>query len=363
VSAIKIIAEAGVNHNGSVELAKNLVDAARHAGADFIKFQTFTADSHIAPDASCAEYQSRNIGKGQTMLEMVRQLELPFAAFAEIKEYCDAHHISFISTPYDQESVNFLATIDVPFFKIPSGELTNAPLLLHVARQGKPMIASTGMATVDEIERALGVLAFGLLSPAASNISEGAFTEALASANGRKCLRENVTLLHCVTEYPAPMEQLNLNAIATLREKFQLSVGYSDHSAGTIAPIAAAAMGAVIIEKHLTMDHELEGPDHKASLEPQEFSKMVRDIRAIEAALGDGEKVPGPAESKNIPLVRRSLFAAAAIKRGELFSDRNLIAKRPGTGVSPFDYWKLIGGAANRDYRADEMIDFDANGI
>lgn len=361
MSAIKIIAEAGVNHNGSVELAKNLVDAARHAGADFIKFQTFTADSHIAPDASCAEYQSRNIGKGQTMLEMVRQLELSFDSFAEIKEYCDAHKISFISTPYDRESVNFLATLDVPFFKIPSGELTNAPLLLHIARQGKPMIISTGMATLAEISRALGVLAFGILEPADCDISQTAFIDALESSAGRDCLRGNAILLHCVTEYPAPFEELNLKAILTLADTFGLPVGYSDHSAGIAAPVAAAAMGAVMIEKHLTTSHDLKGPDHKASLEPHDFAEMVRQVRAIETAMGNGEKIPGPAEAMNIPLVRRSLFAAAVIKKGELFSERNLTTKRPGTGRSPFDYWQLIGTTASRDYRADEMIDA-ANG-
>jgi N-acetylneuraminate synthase len=356
-NAVKIIAEAGVNHNGDIRLAKRLVDAAHEAGANFIKFQTFRADSHIAPDALCAGYQTRNMGKTQSMIDMVRRLELPLEAFRKIRDHADKRGIVFISTAYEPESIDFLNSLSVPFFKIPSGELTNAPLLLHFARQNRPIAMSTGMADLEEIDRALAVLAYGFTEPPCEVPSRAAFARAAKDPIAWSKVQNWVTLLHCVTEYPAPENQLNLRAIASLQQVFGLPVGYSDHSLGTTAPIAAVALGAVMIEKHLTLDCGLEGPDHRASLEPDAFALMVEGIRATEAAMGTGVKVPGAAEAENIPIVRRSLYAAQLIRRGESFTAENLTAKRPGTGRSPYDYWDLLGSPAGRDYRADEMID------
>lgn len=357
---VTIVAEAGVNHNGSLDMAMRLVDAAAESGADFVKFQTFRSESSLSANVPLADYQVANAGDANSMLKMVKNLELPFDDFLRLRDACKIKGIGFLSTGFDRESVAFLHELGVPFFKVASGELTNAPLLLQIAGFGRPVAVSTGAANIEDIQMALGCLAFGFLGLPETEASIESFQNAFRSDEGQSHLRDKITLLHCTTEYPAPFDELNLRAIATLRESFGLRVGYSDHSLGITAPIAATAMGAVMIEKHFTLDRNLDGPDHQASLEPHDLVAMVREIRAVETALGNGEKVPGPAESKNRTLVRKSLVAAIPIKSGEMFSETNLIAKRPGSGLSPFALWSLIGRTAGRGYEADEQIDMDA---
>ncbi|MCC8062421.1 MAG: N-acetylneuraminate synthase [Rikenellaceae bacterium] len=334
-----IIAEAGVNHNGSLDLARQLIDAAAEAGVDYVKFQTFRADKLVTRAARKADYQARNIGgDDNSQYAMLKALELSPEDHAELISYCAAKGVKFFSTAFDLPSIDFLNTLGpdrkgLPLWKVPSGEITNFPYLRAIGRTGKPVILSTGMATLAEIEQAVGVLTrFG--TP-----------------------RDGITLLHCTTEYPAPKEQVNLRAMVTMREHFGMPVGYSDHTEGIEIPVAAVAMGAAVIEKHFTLDRTLPGPDHKASLEPAELCEMVRQIRHVEAAMGDGVKEPALAERPNIPIARKSIVAARPIAKGELFTDENLTAKRPATGMSPMLWETVIGKTAGRDFEADEAIE------
>jgi N-acetylneuraminate synthase len=354
---IFIIAEAGVNHNGSLDHALELVDAASAAGADAVKFQTFKADRIATGSAPKARYQLGTTMRSESQRDMLRKLELDPAAHRELIRRCRQKRIAFLSTPFDLESLHLLVKIlKVPRIKISSGDVTNAPLLLEAARFKKPVILSTGMATLGEIEEALGVLAFGYLreqrKPALAR-----FREAFGSAPGREALEANVILLHCTTEYPAPFHEVNLRAMDTLGSAFGLPIGYSDHTDGITVAVAAAARGAVVIEKHFTLDRLLPGPDHKASLEPGAFRYMVEAIRQVERALGSPLKAPSAGERVNRPIVRKSVVAARAIRRGEPFSEENLAVKRPGTGPSPMTLWKIIGRRAARDYSPDEVID------
>ena len=351
-----IIAEAGVNHNGSVDRALQLIDVAAAAGADIVKFQTFKSEAVISRFAAKAAYQVKTTGSEESQLEMVKKLELDAAAHKLLVAHCAKRSIQFLSTPFDSESLDFLVEqLDIQKIKIPSGEITNGPLLLKAALTGRPVILSTGMSTLGEIEAALGVLSFGYLRGGDSP-SLAAFEKAYYSSEAREMLQRNVVLLHCTTEYPAPVAEVNLRAMTTLRLAFGLPVGYSDHTEGIAIPIAAVALGATTIEKHFTLDRNLPGPDHKASLEPTELAAMVTAIRQVEKALGNGIKIPSESELKNKPIARKSLVASRTIKAGETFSEENLTAKRPGHGVSPMDYWDYLGKAATRDYGEDETI-------
>ncbi|MEZ8943702.1 N-acetylneuraminate synthase [Vibrio sp. 10N.247.311.12] len=352
-----IIAEAGVNHNGQEELAFALIDAAHKAGADIVKFQTFKAQNLVTEEAKQAEYQVTNTQKQESQLAMLSRLELSYDVHHELVKYCESLGIEFLSTAFDLESLDFLVNdLGLIRLKLPSGELTNAPLVLAHARTGCDLIVSTGMATLSEIETALGVIAFGYTAEAGAVPSIQRFQEAYASEAGQKALKEKVTILHCTTEYPAPMDEINLRAMDTLEQAFELSAGYSDHSEGITIPIAAVARGAVLIEKHFTLDKNMEGPDHKASLEPQELEAMVTAIRQIEVALGSRVKTPTVSEVKNKAVARKSLVVAINIKVGEEITEHNLTIKRPGTGLSPYRYWELIGSRASKDYKAGELI-------
>jgi N,N'-diacetyllegionaminate synthase len=320
-----IIAEAGVNHNGSLELAMKLIDVASEAGADAIKFQTFKAEKVISRYAQKAEYQKRSTDASESQLDMVRKLELDEAAHEELFSYCRSKDIIFLSTPFDLDSIDLLNKLGLEIFKIPSGEITNLPYLRKMGALKKEIILSTGMAYLGEIEDALDVL-----------IKAGT-------------VRENITVLHCNTEYPTPMEDVNLRAVLTIRAAFPgVQVGYSDHTLGIEVPIAAVAMGASIIEKHFTIDKNMEGPDHRASLEPDELKAMVRSIRNIEKALGSGIKKPSPSELKNKPIARKSIVAVRDIKEGEEFTEENLTVKRPGTGISPMRWDEVIWQVAQK---------------
>lgn len=350
-----VIAEAGVNHNGSLDMALELVDAAASSGADAVKFQTFKSEAVISRHAEKADYQKNTTGSRESQLEMVKKLELDLAAHRRLVERCRQRGIEFLSTPFDLESVDLLVKeLQVPTLKISSGEITNAPLLLKIARTGKPVILSTGMSSLADIEEALGVLAFGYRGGEAPGVE--AFAESYFSDEGQGLLKQKVTLLHCTTEYPAPFGDVNLRAMETLRAAFGLRVGYSDHTEGIAVSIAAAALGACILEKHFTLDRSLPGPDHKASLEPGELEQMVRSVRQVEKALGTGRKIPAASELKNKAIARKSLVALRAIRAGEIFSEENLTAKRPGNGVSPMDYWAYLGKVAERDYGEDETL-------
>lgn len=327
--AVYIIAEAGVNHNGSFELACKLVDAAKKAGADCIKFQTFKSENLVSHTAKKAEYQKKTTGDSSQQ-EMLKKLELSFDEFLQLKSYCEKVGICFLSTPFDFDSIDFLNTIDMPFWKIPSGEVTNLPYLLALAKTNKPVVMSTGMCTLQEIRDAVKVL----------------------KENGIN----DIKLLHCNTEYPTPFEDVNLKAMQTLRDELLLEVGYSDHTKGIEVPIAAVALGATIIEKHFTLDRNMEGPDHKASLEPNELAAMVSAIRNIEKAIGTGEKAPSPSEKKNMAIARKSIVAKAKIKAGEVFTEDNITVKRPGTGISPMKWFEVLGTKAVRDFDEDELI-------
>lgn len=329
-----IIAEAGVNHNGNIEMAKQLIEVASKAGVDFIKFQTFKASSLVTKSAKIAEYQKQNMKvHNDTQYNMLQKLELNETKHKELIRHCDKYNIKFLSTAFDQSSIDLLNKLNIPFFKIPSGELTNKPYLQYIAQKRKPVILSTGMANVEEIKAAVDVL-----------VNQG--------------LDKNmITLLHCNTEYPTPFEDVNLKAMLTLKNKFDINVGYSDHTIGIEIPIAAVALGATVIEKHFTLDRNLPGPDHKASLEPDELISMVKAIRNIEKAIsGSGEKIPSSSEQKNIPIARKSIVAACYIKKGETFSPQNLTAKRPGNGISPMYWDDIIGKIANKDFNEDELI-------
>lgn len=354
---VKIIAEAGVNHNGSKELAFQLVDAAHAAGVDIVKFQTFKAKNLVTKGAQQADYQIQNTGVTESQFDMLSRLELDYDTHKSLVAYCKSLDIEFLSTAFDEESLDFLVNdLKLTTLKIPSGELTNAPFVLEHARTGCDLIISTGMANLAEIEAALGVIAFGLVAENGQTPSQQAFEEAYNSDVGQKALKQKVTILHCTTEYPAPINEINLNAMSTLRNAFHLTTGYSDHSAGITIPIAATALGAQLIEKHFTLDKSMPGPDHKASLEPDELTDMVQAIRDIEMALGNGVKGPQPSEIKNKSVARKSLVAAQPIKAGDTYTENNLTIKRPGNGISPTLYWSLLGKTANTDYAEGDLI-------
>lgn len=353
-----VIAEAGVNHNGSLEMALRLIDAAVKAGADAVKFQTFKAENVVTATAHKAAYQQYATGADESQYAMLKRLELPYEAHYQLLEHCQKVGIQFLSTAFDLESLNFLVNdIGLKTLKIPSGEITNGPLLLAHAQSGCELIVSTGMATLAEVEIALGIFAYGLMTASVkpSPCAES-FQNAYSSVQGQQLLKKKVTLLHCTTEYPVPPQDINLNAMLIMRSTFGLRVGYSDHSDGIAVPIAATALGAQVIEKHFTLDKTLEGPDHRASLEPFEINKMIEAIRIIELAMGDGVKEPMVSELKNRPIARKSLVAAKDIRKGEVFTEDNLTTKRPGTGMIPFRYWDLLGLLSSRDYEVDEMV-------
>jgi len=330
---VLIIAEAGVNHNGDIELAKQMIDAAADAGADLVKFQTFNADRQVTRTAKKADYQTQTMDGNESQHEMLRRLELTEVMHQELISHCALRSIGFLSTGFDIESVDLLVSLGQDQFKIPSGEITNLPYLRHIGRLGKAVILSTGMATLGEIEEAIDAL-------------EHAGT-----------LRSSLTLLQCTTEYPTPMNEVNLRAMQSIHAAFGLAVGYSDHTSGIEVAIAAVAMGATVIEKHFTLDRKLPGPDHKASLEPEELKAMVVAIRNIEIALGDGIKRLTPSESRNKTIARKSLVATRPIKAGEIFSPTNTTAKRPGTGISPMRWDEIMGCSASRDFAQDELIE------
>lgn len=354
-----IIAEIGVNHNGCLEMAKRLIDVCVETRVDAVKFQTFKAEQVMIPQAPKAAYQMKNTDKKETQYEMVKKLELDHDMHFILKEYAHKKNIQFLSTPFDQDSLEFLVdSLQLPIIKMASGEITNGPLLLKAAQSGKKIILSTGMSTLGDIEEALGVLAFGYREEMEKNRipSRRAFKEAYYSEVGQMLLRQNVSILHCTTEYPAPFEETNLRVLDTLRHCFGLQVGYSDHTPGIAVPLAAVALDATIIEKHITLDRNLPGPDHKASLEPQELAQMVEGIRQIEKALGNRYKKLVAAELKNIEFVRKSIVAARNIKKGELFTEGNLTVKRPGEGRSPLKFWDLLGKTASKSYLENELI-------
>jgi N-acetylneuraminate synthase len=352
-----IIAEAGVNHNGSLEMARRLIEVAAESGADAVKFQTFRASAIVTRTAGKAEYQKATSGASESQYEMLKRLELDEEAHRSLLTYSNEKKVQFLSTPFDQESVDLLVqTLDLPLLKLSSGEITNASLLLKAARSGKPIILSTGMATLGDVETALGVLAFGYTNRDGLP-GEAAFRAVYATAEGQTALRERVTLLHCTTEYPAPFTDVNLRAMETLSAAFGLRVGFSDHTEGITVPIAASALGATVIEKHFTLDRTLPGPDHKASLEPDELKQMVTAIRQVELALGTSRKYPSSTEIINAAVARKSIVVARYIKAGEPFTEENLTIKRPGGGISPLRYWELLGRPANRDYAPDEAVE------
>ena len=355
-SSVYIIAEAGVNHNGSIEMAKQLIDVAAEAGADAVKFQTFKAERVISRYAPKAEYQKRTTTETESQLEMVRKLELDEQAHRILIDYCQLKEIYFLSSPFDFDSIDLLAkTFDLPCLKIGSGEITNGPFLLKAAMTGKNIILSTGMSTLGEVEEALGVLAFGYIG-SGRDASVRRFRDAFQTEEAQRALKENVKLLHCTSEYPAPFEEVNLAVLETMRLAFGLPVGLSDHTQGIAVPIAAVALGASIIEKHFTLAKTLPGPDHKASLEPYELKEMIKSIRQVETALGSSMKIPTRSESKNRDMARKSLVAAKLIQKGDIFSPENLAIKRPGTGISPINYWDLLGKRSDKDYSEDELI-------
>jgi N-acetylneuraminate synthase len=354
---VYIIAEAGVNHNGSLDIAIKLIDAAVEAGADAVKFQTFNAEELVSVLAPKAEYQKVTAGTAESQLDMLRGLELDEAAHRTLANYCRARRIQFLSTPFDEKSIDLLARqINVPMLKLSSGEISNGPLLLKAARTRKSLILSTGMSTLAEVRTALGVLAFGYTGRK-ERPSLAAFRDAFRSKTGQRELKAKVTLLHCTTEYPAPYHEVNLRAMDAMRAAFGLHVGLSDHTSGIAVSIAAAALGASMIEKHFTLDRSLPGPDHKASLVPNELRQLVKSVREVEAALGSSKKEPTRSELKNLRIVRRSLVALRNIVRGEKFTVENLGCKRPGTGTSPYRYWQVLGKKASRNYRKDEMVE------
>lgn len=327
-----IIAEAGVNHNGCMNVAKKLIDIAVNAGADAVKFQTFRAESLVGKDVQKADYQKSTTDAEESQFDMIKKLELDINAHKELMAYCMSKGITFLSTPFDLESIDLLCDLGLKIFKIPSGEITNLPYLRKIGSLNKQVILSTGMADLGEIEDALDVI--------------------ISSGTDRK----KITILHANTEYPTPMEDVNLKAMQSIAEAFKISVGYSDHTLGIEVDIAAVAMGARVIEKHFTLDKKMDGPDHKASLEPDELYAMVKAIRNIEVALGQGIKKPSGSEQKNIQVARKSIVASRAINKGELFSDENLTTKRPANGITPMRWDEIVGQYAQRNYKADELI-------
>jgi len=353
-----IIAEAGVNHNGDLTLAKQLIDVAAEAGAGAVKFQTFRAEQVVSRHALKAEYQTRTTDQAESQFEMIRKLELTEIDHEVLIAHAQARGIEFLSTPFDVSSLDLLTKgFGLQTIKIPSGEITNAPLLLAISRTAQRVILSTGMSTLAEVESALSVLAFGFTVRTSVTPKLKGFEQAFASEVGQQALRDHVTVLHCTTEYPAPYDEVNLRAMDTLAATFGLPVGYSDHTRGIHIALAAVARGARVIEKHFTLNRNLLGPDHKASLEPHELRQLVRQIREVEQALGDGIKRPTASEWKNRDVARKSLVAVRAIKSGEVFTEENLTCKRPGTGVSPFAYWQTLGQRVIRNYNEDETLD------
>ncbi|WP_312470772.1 N-acetylneuraminate synthase [Neobacillus sp.] len=352
-----IIAEAGVNHNGSLNLAFALVDAAVKAGVDAVKFQTYKTENLVTKNAKQAKYQIKNIGEETSQFDMLKKLELSFKAFLQLKEYCDEKKIEFLSTPFDHESVNFLIDkIKINMVKIPSGELTNFPFIHYVATKRKPIILSTGMASLVEIHESLSFIAFGLAYPN-EKVKIDTVRAFYHTSEAKKWLRDYVTILHCTTEYPTPFTDINLLAMDLLKQEFQMNVGLSDHSEGIYVPFAAVARGAQVIEKHFTVSRYLPGPDHHASLEPDELAEMVKAIRLIEKSLGNSEKIPTINEQQNKIVVRKSLVAAKSILAGQSFTEENLTVKRPGSGMTPSQFWSLIGKTASKNYEEDELID------
>lgn len=326
-----IIAEAGVNHNGDVDLAYKLVNEAKKAGVDCIKFQTFKSSSIVSKTAEMADYQKKNIGNVESQFEMLKQLELSYLSFKNIHDYCKKIEIDFMSTAFDFDSIDFLNTLNMRYWKIPSGEITNLPYLERIAKLDKPIILSTGMSTIADIQNAIDTI--------------------------KKFSSNEIIVLHCTTEYPAPYNEVNLNAMLTVKEHFSVKVGYSDHTKGIAIPVAAVALGAVVIEKHFTLDKNMIGPDHKASLEPFELKEMVQNIRIVEQSLGNGEKKPTQSEEKNMMIARKSIVASKQIKMGEIFSTDNITTKRPGNGISPMKWYEVIGKSASRNFEVDEMIE------
>lgn len=353
-----IIAEAGVNHNGNLNLAMELVNVAADTGANAVKFQTFTSEKLVSLRAPKADYQKKTTNSHESQFEMLKKLELNDEDHRVLIKQCKQRGIEFLSTPFDLHSLDLLvAHLNLSRIKISSGDITNAPLLLKAAQSGKPVLLSTGMSTLGEIEIALGILAFGYLNRKLSETpSISDFEKAYFSEEGQLALRENVILLHCTTEYPAPFHEVNLKTLKTIQKAFGLPVGLSDHTTGIATPIAAVALGAVVIEKHFTLDRGLPGPDHKASLEPIELKMMIQSIRQVEQALGSPIKAPTSSEIKNKTIARKSLVAARKIIKGESFTPENLTAKRPGDGLSPIHYWDLLGKIAERDYEQDEQV-------
>lgn len=351
-----VIAEAGVNHDGSLDDARRMIDVAAEAGADAVKFQTFRAEQLVTGRAAKAAYQARNTGEDGGQMAMLKALELAHKDHEGLAAHAAARGVRFMSTAFDLDSLAFLAALDMPAIKIPSGDLTWGAMLLAAARLDQPLIVSTGMADLDEIRDALLVIAFGL-TRADTPTSRADMAEAFASPTAQARLRERVTLLHCTTEYPAPLGAVNLRAMDVMTGAFGLPVGYSDHTLGTSVAIAAAARGATVIEKHFTLDRARPGPDHAASLEPAELAAMIAAIRDVEVALGRPVKAPAAEELPNRAIARRSLVAARPVAAGERFSLDNLTAKRPADGVSPMEIWPLLGQPASRAYGADEAIE------
>ena len=327
-----IIAEAGVNHNGSLDLAKRLIEIAVDSGADAVKFQTFKAESLVSKNAQKADYQKQTTDASESQFDMIKKLELDVETHRELIAYCQEKDIMFLSTPFDHESVNLLSGLGLQIFKIPSGEITNLPYLRHIGSLDKQVILSTGMSNLKEVGDALNIL-----------INSGTS-------------KDNVTVLHANTMYPTPMEDVNLNAMLTIQKEFGVDIGYSDHTLGIEVDIAAVAMGASCIEKHFTLDKTMDGPDHKASLEPEELKAMVGAIRNIEKALGSSEKKPSPSESVNIKVVRKSIIASKDIQKGDLLTDKNITVKRPGNGISPMKWDDIVETIATKDYRTDDLI-------
>ena len=333
MSRTLIIAEAGVNHNGSIEMAKRLIEKAAEAGVDYVKFQTFKSEKLVSRHATKAEYQKANTDGEDSQLKMLQQLELSHSDHLQLIEHCNHCGVKFLSTAFDLDSIDFLASLNLYLWKIPSGEITNLPYLRRIAQKGGKVIMSTGMCTIEDIEMAVNVL----------------------TSNGTP--RENITLLHCNTEYPTPWGDVNLRAMHDIAQRLNLPVGYSDHTQGIEVPIAAVALGATVIEKHFTLDNNLPGPDHKASLEPHALKAMVEAIRHIELSLGNGVKEISESERKNIAIARKSIVAATHISAGEIFTEENLTVKRPGGGISPMRWDEIIGTPATRNYLPDEMIE------
>jgi N,N'-diacetyllegionaminate synthase len=326
-----IIAEAGVNHNGSLSTAKLLVDKAKESGADCIKFQTFISKNIVTKNAGKAEYQKQQTDSNESQLDMLRKLELSFDDFIELNNYCLQKDIEFLSTAFDFESIDFLNSLNMKRWKIPSGDITNLPYLVKIAKLNRPIILSTGMSTMDEVRFALNTF----------------------KNNGNS----DITVLHCTTEYPAPYQAVNLKAMLTMKNEFNIPVGYSDHTRGIEIPIAAVAVGATVVEKHFTLDRTMEGPDHKASLEPDELKTMVSAIRNIEVAMGSGEKIPSESEKGNMVVARKSIIAKTNIKIGDTFTEQNITVKRPGYGLSPMRWFDVLGQKSKRNFEEDELIE------